>query len=75
MTLPSFGSFFNAKVDSMNRNSSDKPQNFGFQDINSTSNFTSQLTNKENVQGKYRRKIEFSNYKLLFSLYYGFHFL
>ena len=53
MTLPSFGSFFNANVDSVERNSSARNLKFGFQDVHSSSKFTSQFTGKETIQGKY----------------------
>ena len=49
MALPSFGSFFNAKVDSLQGNSKDKNLKFGV-----TSNFI----NKENIQGNNSKKIE-----------------
>ena len=49
MALPSFGSFFNAKVDSLHSNSKDKNLKFGV---------TSHVINKENFQGKNSKKIE-----------------
>ena len=48
MALPSFGSFFNAKVDSLQSNSKDKNLKFGV---------TSQFINKENNQGNNWKKI------------------
>ena len=49
MALPSFGSFFNAKVDSLQSNSKDKNLKFGV---------TSHFINKENIQGNDWKKKE-----------------
>ena len=49
MALPSFGSFFNAKVDSLQNSSKDKNLKFGV---------TSHFINKENIQGNNSKKIE-----------------